>query len=76
MKPKHRALLFNFIGFAILFIAGRSLLVYLFSSDTILLAVLAAAIAMVLAPKFAAVKTPAGEKLMMQWVFIKGFREI
>lgn len=76
MKPKHRALLFNFIGFAFLFIAGRSLLGYLFPVNTIFLAIMAAVIATILAPKFAAVKNGKGEKLMMKWIFIKGFREM
>lgn len=76
MKPKQKALLYNFIGFAFLFIIGRSLLAYLFSLNTILLAIAAAVMATILAPKFAAVKTAEGEKLMMKWIFIKGFREL
>lgn len=76
MKPKQRALLFNFIGFAIIFIVSRTLLAYLFSVNTFFLAILAGVITMILAPKFAVVKTPRGEKLMMKWIFIKGFREM
>ena len=76
MKPRQRALLFNFMGFAFFFIVGRTLLIYLFSLNTVLLALLAAVIATILAPKFAAVKTGKGEKLMMKWIFIKGFREM
>jgi len=76
VKPKHRALLLNFIGFAFLFITSRLLLGYLFSLNTIFLAIMAAVVATILAPKFAAVKTGKGEKLMMKWIFIKGFREV
>jgi len=76
MAPKHRALLFNFIGFAFFFVGGRLLLGYLFSINTVLLAIMAAVIATILAPKFAVVKTAKGKKLMMKWIFIKGFREI
>lgn len=76
MRPKHRALLYNFIGFAFLFIGSRLLLGHFFSMGTFILAFLAAVIATILAPKFAVVKTPKGEKLMMKWIFIKGIREM
>ncbi|MCM4153127.1 hypothetical protein DHD05_16170 [Arenibacter sp. N53] len=76
MKPKHKALVLNFIGFAILFVAGRLLLGMVLSLNTLVLAFIAAVAASLLAPKFSAVKTPLGEKLMMKWIFIKGFREL
>ncbi|MEQ8422836.1 MAG: hypothetical protein RIB64_22730 [Arenibacter algicola] len=76
MKPKHKALFFNFLGFAILFVAGRLLLGMFLSLNTLVLAFIAAVAASFLAPKFSAVKTKSGEKLMMKWIFIKGFREL
>jgi hypothetical protein len=76
LKPKYKALIFNFLGFAILFVVGRLILVMLLLSlNTLVLAVIAAVAASILAPKFGVVKTPSGEKLMMKWIFIKGFRE-
>ena len=75
-KPKHKAIIFNFLGFAILFVVGRVLIGMLLSLNTLVLAVIAAVAASLLAPKFGAVKTPSGEKLMMKWIFIKGFREL
>ena len=76
MKPKYKALLLNFVGFAILFIAIRLLIGFFFSLHHLVLAVVAALGASILAPKFTVVKSSGKEKLMMKWVFIKGFREI
>ena len=33
-------------------------------------------VALLLAPKFQAIKTPSGEKIFMKWLFIKGVKEI
>lgn len=76
MKPKHKAFIYNFIGFAVLFIAGRFLIGSLLALDTIVLAIIAAVVASVLAPKFAVVKVKSEEKLMMRWIFLKGIREL
>ncbi|MET6991149.1 hypothetical protein [Sediminicola arcticus] len=76
MKPKFRALIFNFIGFAILFVVLRFALVWIFSSESIAFAIVAAIVATVLAPKFAATKTKAGEKLFVKWIFTKGVKEV
>ncbi len=76
MRPKYKALLFNFIGFALLFIIVRLLLGYYWPINPIFLAVTSAIVANILAPKFGAIKTDQGEKIMMKWIFIKGIREI
>ncbi|MDX1364672.1 hypothetical protein [Arenibacter latericius] len=76
MKQKHKALVYNFLGFAILFITVRLLLGMLVSFNTLILAIIAAVVASVLSPKFAVVKTPKGKKLMMNWLFLKGVREV
>ncbi len=76
MRPKYKALLFNFIAFAALFIIIRLLLGYYWPINRIFLAVTSAILANVLAPKFGAIKTEQGEKIMMKWIFIKGIREI
>lgn len=76
MKPKHKALLFNFIAFVTLFLIIRLLLGYFMPINRIFLAVTSAIIANVLAPKFGAIETNEGEKLFMKWIFIKGTREI
>ncbi|MEZ4971644.1 MAG: hypothetical protein R2814_18640 [Flavobacteriaceae bacterium] len=76
MKTKYKALILNFLCFTILFVAGRLLLGMLLSLNTLVLAFMAAVAASVLAPKFSAVKTRSGEKLMMKWIFVKGFKEL
>lgn len=75
MKSKHKVLIYNFLGFAILFVAGRLLLGMFLSLDTLVLAIIAAVIASLMAPKFAVVKSGKGNKIMMKWILIKGFRE-
>ena len=76
MRPKHKAFVFNFIGFAVLFIIGRLVFGHFLSINRVFLALLAAMLATVFAPKFVVIKTDEGEKLMMKWIFVKGKREI
>lgn len=76
MQPKHKALVFNFIGFAVLFIIGRLAFGHFLYINRIFIALMAAIIATILAPKFVVIKTDGREKMMMKWIFIKGPREI
>lgn len=76
MRLKHKALIFNFIAFAVLFIIGRLSFGYFLPINRIFLALMTAIIATILAPKFAVIQTDTGEKLVMKWIFIKGAREI
>ncbi|MFS4415800.1 hypothetical protein [Maribacter sp. 2307ULW6-5] len=71
MTPKTKALLFNFLGFALLFVAFRFLIGFLFPLQNFVAAVIAAVLASVLAPKFGAVKTKEGQRLFMKWPFTK-----
>lgn len=74
MSPKIKAILLNFLGFAILFLVARIAFGFLFNIDRLYLALGAAIIASILAPKFAVVD--GSSKILMKWIFIKGFREI
>lgn len=76
MSLKTKALFYNFLGFAILFIIIRSVMWFLLSIDGIFLAIIAAILASVLSPKFAVTKTKEGEKLFMKWLFIKGIKKV
>lgn len=76
MKPKIKVLVFNFIGFAFLFVVIRLTLGEIMPINRIFLAVTSAILANVLAPKFGVVKNQSGEKILMKWIFIKGMREI
>ncbi len=74
MKPKYRALLYNFIGFTVLFIIARLAMGYFLNMNSIFMAVTAAIIANVLAPKFWV--SPNEGKLLMKWFFNKNLKEI
>jgi len=76
MSPKTKAILLNFLAFAILFLAARIAFGYLFNIDRLYLALGAAIIASILAPKFAVIEVDGSSKIMLKWIFIKGFREI
>ncbi|MEM9001318.1 MAG: hypothetical protein AAGB24_13725 [Bacteroidota bacterium] len=76
MKPKTKALLFNFIAFVVLFLTVRLILGYYLPLNAIFLAVTSAIIANIRAPKFGAIRTDEGEKVLMKWIFINGMREV
>lgn len=76
MRPKYKALFFNFLAFAIIFLTIRLSLEYFWPGNNTFLALGSAIITFVLSPKFAAIKTNSGEKLMMKWIFMKKVREL
>lgn len=76
MKPKIKALLYNFVCFAVLFLIARILLGYFLPINPIFMAVTAAIIANVLAPKFGVINVEGEEKMMVKWIFMKEIREI
>lgn len=76
MKPKYQVLIYNFLSFAILFLIFRFGLSLFLTLDSFYLALIAAISASVLAPKFAVLKTETGDKVLLKWIFIKGFKEL
>lgn len=74
MKLKHKVLVFNFLAFAILFIVFRVVLFMTLTISSIYLSVIAAILASFLAPKFAVAKIEGVEKIVMKWIFTKGFK--
>ncbi|MEO9660874.1 MAG: hypothetical protein ABJL43_08935 [Maribacter dokdonensis] len=74
MKLKHKVLVFNFLAFAILFIVFRVVLYMTLTISSIYLSVIAAILASFLAPKFAVAKIEGVEKIVMKWIFTKGFK--
>jgi hypothetical protein len=76
MRPKYKALFFNFVAFAVIFLTIRLSLEYFWPGNSAFLAIGSAIITIVLSPKFAAIKTNSGEKLMMKWIFMKKVREL
>lgn len=76
MKPKYQVFIYNFLGFAVLFLVFRFGLSLFLTIDTFYLALIAAIAASVLAPKFTVIKTERKEKILMKWIFIRGFKEL
>ncbi|MEA1785973.1 hypothetical protein U1E44_07720 [Arenibacter sp. GZD96] len=75
MKPKIKALWFNFISFAIIFVILRMVLGYsLPKVQGVFLAVASALFASLLAPKFWPSKT--NNKVLVKWVFRKKIWEV
>lgn len=76
MSKSAKALLLNFICFAVLFFATR----YLVSSFTNLTGfwkpITAFIVATLISPQFKAIKTLDGEKIFVKWIFLKGVKEI
>ena len=76
MKPKHKVLVFNFLGFAILFVLFRFGLSLFLQLDSFYMSLIAAITASFLAPKFAVIKKKGVDKIVMKWIFLKGFKEL
>lgn len=76
MTTKVKVLILNFLAFAILFLIFRFGLGAAISMNSMLTSLIAAVLASVLAPKFAEVKERNGNKILMKWIFMKGFKEI
>ncbi|UWX55964.1 hypothetical protein NYZ99_06345 [Maribacter litopenaei] len=76
MSLKQKALLFNFLGFAAIFLVMRFGLPYFLSIKPLYISLFSALLAMVLAPKFAIAQVEGTKKLMMKWIFLKGFKEL
>ncbi len=76
MTLKTKGLLYNFIGFALLFIIVRIVAEMFTNLTGFWLPLTAFIVATLLAPKFQTVQTSQGEKLFMKWLFFKGVKEV
>lgn len=76
LSLKNKAILFNFISFAVIYLLIRYLVIEFFGLTGILTVIITAFIAIVLAPKFMVTKTKEGAKLVLKWIFIKGFKTL
>ncbi|MDF4223005.1 hypothetical protein PXC01_15480 [Maribacter sp. M208] len=74
MKLKHKVLVYNFLAFAVLFVLFRFILYFALAINSLYLSAIAAVSASVLAPKFAVAKIKGLDKIVMKWIFIKGFK--
>ena len=77
MSKTTKAFLYNFVGFAIIYlIVYFGIKNFLPNIDWYWMPISAAVIASLLAPKFQVVKNKEGEKLFMKFIFMKEIREI
>lgn len=76
MSKQTKSLIYNMIGFLILFITFRFIIQAYTGFTGWKIPVAAFVVSTILAPKFQVVKTNEGEKLFMKWIFIKGVKEI
>lgn len=76
MSKKTKALVYNLLSFAVLFIGIRYFALNYTNLQGIWKPLTAFVIATILAPKFQAVRTNEGEKVFMKWIFIKGVKEV
>ncbi|NAS32794.1 hypothetical protein GTQ40_17580 [Flavobacteriaceae bacterium R38] len=76
ISPKTKALFYNFICFAILFIIIRLSIDYVLQLSQTVMALISAIAASILAPKFGVVNTQKGDKILMKWIFIKKMKEV
>jgi hypothetical protein len=76
MTKKTKALIFNMVGFAILFIIFRYALQNFTNLNGIWLPLTSFVISTILAPKFQAIKQNNVESIYMSWIFLKGVKKI
>ncbi|HEX8268555.1 MAG TPA: hypothetical protein VF581_01570 [Flavobacterium sp.] len=76
MNPQARALIYQLVCFATLFIASRFLLAEYSRLTGFWIPVTAFLIGTFFSPKFQAIRTRDGYKLYMKWIFLKGVREV
>ena len=76
MSKKVKAFLYNFLGFSLFYIPAYLGVMNYSHLQGLWIAVTAFMVALLLAPKFQAIKTHNVEKIYMKWLFIKGVKEI
>ncbi len=76
MNKKTQSIIYNFLGFAAIFLLVR----YFINEHTYMQdlwrTLSAFVVATLISPKFNVVQTPQGEKLFMRWIFFKGVKEL
>ncbi|MBF0693589.1 MAG: hypothetical protein IR153_00855 [Flavobacterium sp.] len=76
MNKQTKALVFQLLCFAVLFIGLRFLIAEFGGLSGYWIPITAAVIATLLCPIFKAVRTRDGEKLFVKWIFLPGIKEI
>ena len=76
MSKKTKAFIFNLLCFAVLFILFRFLIEQYTNLTGYWIPITAFVVGTILAPKFQAIQSPLGEKLVMKWIFLKGIKVV
>ncbi len=76
MSKKTKALLYNLVCFAVIFISFRFLIDLYTNLTGYWIPLTAFVIGTILAPKFQAISSLTGEKIYMRWIFLKGIKEV
>lgn len=75
-KKRKKSLLYNFLGFAPIFLLVYFLAVKFTGLTSFWVPLTAFIASTILAPKFQVVKYEGKEKIFMKWLFIKGIKEV
>jgi len=76
MSKKTKAIVYQFLSFAVLFIVARLIIEKFTGATGFWIPAIAAVVSTILAPQFKALETPHGLKLYMNWIFMKEAKEI
>ncbi|MBQ0116772.1 MAG: hypothetical protein KBS98_02510 [Flavobacterium sp.] len=76
MSKKTKAFIYQFLGFAILFVVAKAAFGYFTALNGFTLSITAAVVSSILAPQFKFFDTPEGGKIFMKWIFLKDTKEI
>ncbi|WP_165750394.1 hypothetical protein [Cellulophaga sp. Z1A5H] len=76
MTLKNKALLYNFLCFAILFFVFRFFVLDYLYENRIVKSIVSALITMIIAPKFAVLKNKEGSRIVMKWLFSKSIKKL
>lgn len=76
MNLDTKSLIYQFLAFALIFVAVRYLALPFTGLSGIWLPITAFVVTTLITPVFKAERTPQGHKLFVKWIFLKGVKEI
>lgn len=76
MSKKVKAFLYNFLGFVVIYLPTLYVVDFATHLQGIWIPMTGFMVALLVAPKFQAIKTHDGEKIFMKWLFLKGVKEV
>ncbi len=76
MRKNTKALLYNFLGFAVFYLPLYFLIKAYTQLSGLWIPVTSAVVSTLISPKFQAIRSNMGEKIYMRWIFVKGVKEV